>query len=306
MNMVVTGAGGFVGRNLIDCLIKNGNTVTAVDIISSSGIKLLPNSDKIKVVAIDPDSDIESLQQLLKGIDSDVMFHLAWVGAGGPMRADYTIQLNNVKKALDYYTVADRIGCKKFIAVGTIGEYMAELAAKNNIHSENFIYATCKRMTHSLLEIVENRGKCKAVWATLGGLYGIGDSTNNLVNYTIRTLLNNEKPTFGPAQQPSDFINIKDCVRALQLIAVSDTVSKHFYIGSGEPRVLEDYLTTIAKCVNNGIDVGVGERPDDGTIYLKEWFDISDLKNETGFVPEYTFEKGIEELLNWITESKKG
>lgn len=33
--------------------------------------------------------------------EADTFYHLAWVGAGGPMRADYGIQLQNAKYSCD-------------------------------------------------------------------------------------------------------------------------------------------------------------------------------------------------------------
>lgn len=296
MNVVVTGAGGFVGRNLIDRLLVRGNTVTAVDI---EGNTVLPtfHHERLRTVFMKKGEKPGRLLEYLTGKSFDTMIHLAWVGAGGPLRRDYTVQLNNVKMTLDFFMTADALGCKKFVAVGTIGEYMAEMAKRNQIHSDNFMYATCKSMTHSLLNIVEHDVGCKVVWATLGGLYGVGDSTNNLVNYTIKSLLSNTKPIFGPAEQPFDFVNIKDCANALCLIAETNTCANQFYVGTGKPRLLKEYLTEIARLVDNGINVGIGGRPDDGTRYLYEWFDISELEKETGYKPAYTFETGVAEIL---------
>ncbi len=302
MQIIVTGAGGFVGRNLTACLLEHGDTVTAVDLAGSALDSL--QRDRLEIIGLRQEDTPDRLCSLLAGRTFDAMVHLAWVGAGGPLRADYRIQLENVRTALDYYTAADRLGCKKFVAVGTIGEYMAQLAEKNKIHSENFVYANCKSMTHNLLNIIAYRKGCKAVWATLGGLYGVGDSTNNLVNYTLKTLRSGQRPTFGPAEQPFDFVNIKDCVNALRLLAVTNTVSSEFYVGSGRPRPLKEYLIEIADYAGSGIGIGINERPDDGTRYLYEWFDITALVDETGYQPAYTFEKGIKEIIGRLTEEE--
>lgn len=296
MKVIVTGAGGFVGRNLISCFLEHGDSVTAVDLIGNDSLEKLQH-DNLRKVFLEKKDGAERLREALDEKKFDAMVHLAWVGAGGPLRADYTVQLNNVKMTLDYFMAADQLGCQRFVAVGTIGEYMADLALKNDISSENFIYANCKSMTHNLLNIVERQTKCKAIWATLGNLYGVGDSTNNLVNYTIKALLTNQRPKFGPAEQPFDFVNIKDCVNALWLITKTDTVSKSFYVGSGHPRLLKEFLWEIDKCVGNGVGIGIGEYSDDGSRYLWPWYDISLLEKETGYCPAYSFENGIKEIL---------
>lgn len=301
MKVLVTGAGGFVGRNLISCLLAHENTVTAIEFAGNHALEAMEHP-LLNKVYLQRGETPGHLKAVLDGQEFDTVIHLAWAGAGGPLRADYAVQLNNVKTTLDYFTLAEQLRCKKFVAVGTIGEYMAQLAEKNQIHSENFVYANCKSMAHTLLNIVSYQKQCEVVWATLGGLYGADDSTNNLVNYTVRTLLANQHPTFGPAEQPFDFINIQDCVNALRLIATQPTTSKQFYVGSGAWRPLKEYLLAIEKCVDNGMCVGIGERSDDGTRYLAEWFDISALQQETGYHPQYTFEAGILEIVKRIRE----
>lgn len=295
---IVTGASGFVGRWLVNRLIERSVQVTAIELEGAAGLALLPKSDLLTVVFCKSE-DAPNLHEMIQGHEFDVFYNLAWVGAGGPKRADYTIQLNNVKLCLDYYMSAQKLGCKKFVAIGTIGQFMAELSIESNIVSENFIYALSKSFCERLLRIQEDGVDCKVVWTTLTGLYGVGDSTPNLINYTIKSLLGGASPTYGPAAQPFDFIHISDCVEALYLIGFSETQEKSFLIGSGQPRPLKDFLVEIGTIVAPDVAMGIGARPDDGTVYKTEWFDTSALQKETGFAPKFSFSEGIRLTADW-------
>lgn len=303
-SVIVTGASGFVGRWLVSRLIEYNVHITAIELEGAPGLELLPKSDLLTVVFCKPE-DVLSLHEMIQDHGFDVFYNLAWVGAGGPRRADYTIQLNNVKLCLDYYISAQKLGCKKFVAIGTIGQFMAELSMESNIVSENFIYALSKSFCERLLSIQGEGADCKVVWATLTNLYGIGDSTSNLINYTIKSLLDGVSPTYGPALQPFDFIHISDCVEALYLIGLSETKEKSFLIGSGHPRILKDFLAEIGTIVAPEVAMGIGARPDDGTVYKIEWFDNSALQKETGFVPKFSFAEGIRQTSDWLRSLKE-
>ena len=49
-------------------------------------------------------------------------FHLAWAGTSGPARADYAVQLNNVKLACDYIKLCAEVGCKRVVYASSINE----------------------------------------------------------------------------------------------------------------------------------------------------------------------------------------
>ena len=270
--VIITGAGGYIGKCLVAELSETSEVI-GIDVAEGY---------------LHPDRIDD-----LKG-PFDVFYNLAWIGKGGPLRADYNVQLGNVKTALDYYKTAVKLGCRRYICAGTIGELMVELPECAKIRSQNFVYINAKNFLHRVLNAIEETEKCKVIWARLGNLYGGGNSGGNLVAYTLEKLSKNEEAVFGPAEQPYDFVHANDCARALAAIGLSNGVkSNEFYLGCGDVRPLKEYLRTIGNIAGKPELIEIGGRPDDGTRYHPEWFSIDKLTDETGFMPHIRFDEGI-------------
>ena len=70
-------------------------------------------------------------------------------------------------------------------------------------------------------------------------------------------------------------------------------------MGSGQERLLKDYIQDIGDVVCPGQEITFGEVPyyDKQVMYLCA--DIEDLKRDTGFEPETAFREGIEKTVAW-------
>lgn len=275
--IVITGAKGYIGTKLCSELRARGCEVAEIDL-----------GDRIE--------DLSGAW--------DAMVSLAWIGKGGALRADYNVQINNVKMSMDFYQQAIRLGCRRFVCAGTIGQKMLALPECAGIKSQNFVYINAKTFLQSLLRSLGSE-QCKVVWATLGNLYG-GASGGNIIEYTLKTILSGSRAIFGPAEQPYDFIAVDDCVRALSLLSTVDPLDgDEFYVGNGRPEALSSFLRKCGELCGRPDLIGIGERPDDGTRYRREWFDVSLLRNKTGFSPSCSFEDGVRENIKHLKSMMK-
>lgn len=296
---IITGANGFLGRKLTECLLANEYDVTAIVHERVEALDAFKESTCLRIVR-----SVE-VDQIPASDAYEVFYNLAWRGSGGPLRANYNVQLDNVKAALDYYALARRLGCRRFICTGTIGEKMVVLPECKGIRSQNFVYVNCKACLLQLLRALETPDTCKVIWATLGNVYGIGDQYGNLVSYTIRTLLEGKEAEFGPADQIYDFVFADECVQALMCLGSSPRlVSDTFYVGSGRPAKLADLLKLIGRVFGREELVCIGRRPDDGTRYLADWFSIKALETEAGYVPAISLEEGVRRTLETIKQER--
>lgn len=300
---IITGANGFVGSWLVKTLSENMVHVTAIIRNESEDVSEISTCDNINIVYCDL-SELNSLVSLISERDYDVFYHLAWVSAGGVGRADYNVQLNNVKYACDAVKVASILGCKKILFAGTVSEHLVDNVANLNAKAQNNVYAVCKHTTRCLVNIECEKYGINCVWMQFSNLFGPGSLNGNIVGYTIRELLAGHDATFGPATQLYDLLYIKDLVVAAFLLGKCDTKLKIYYIGSGMPMVLKDYLLEIGKLMGMQERIKIGVREDDGTRYSKDWFDINPLVKDTGYSPSSKFREGILETINWMMSNK--
>jgi nucleoside-diphosphate-sugar epimerase len=291
---IVTGANGFIGSWLIKELLKNNVEVIAIVRNEQSNTETIPENVKIVYSELDAISD---LANKVFDRDIDVFYHLAWTGTGGKARADYELQLLNSKYTCDSAIVAKELNCKKFICTGTITEKIAENILNINVKAENTIFGIAKHTAHCLLDVLCKKLDLPYVWARLSNIYGCNNSTGNIFSYTLGELQQGKRPAFSKAEQPYDLMYVKDAARALYLLGEEDTKKNCYFVGSGEARILKEYLISIRDIFGNDAEIGLGEKPEDGLQYYKEWFETMDLQKDLDFKAAYTFEEGAKETI---------
>ena len=112
-----------------------------------------------------------------------------------------------------------------------------------------------------------------------------------------------KEAAFGPALQPYDFIYVDDLIEAVYRLGFKETNKPFYYIGSGNPRVLKDYLIRIGELVGCADKVGIGVREDDGVKYTMDMFDNTNLVSTIGEYASIDFDKGIDKTINWLKNS---
>lgn len=289
-SIIVTGANGFIGRNFIRSMDRKGIRVYAVDIShDNTTLKDLEN-----VILIQAGLDEMEMLEKYVGLDFDaeVFYHFAWAGTTGIRRADYALQLENARYACDAARISKKLGCRRFIAPGTITEKVVPYAIENNLVSQGLTYAIAKTATYQLLEIVCKTESIDHIWARLSNIYG-GDNTNgNLISYTLEEFKKGNIPSYGPCLQPYNFTYIDDVVYALYMLGIYEGEHTNTtFISNGESRLLKEYLEETAEVFGKKVDIGA--RADDGIRYKREWFDDRKIQDEFGFVPKYAFSDAI-------------
>lgn len=289
-NVIVTGANGFIGSSLIAKLIKDSINVVALDISFENS--RLPQSEFIKEITTDL-QDVEALIKRIPAVDYDAFYHFAWAGVNGAEKADPIVQLNNSQITMKCAQIAKRVNCRKFLCAGTIAEKAVESLPHLEKVNGGMMYGTAKHATHLMLETYCKNIGLDFVWMRFSNIYGPKNKTGNLVSYTLGELMKGNEAQFGPATQPYDFIYVDDLIEAILRIGKCDTSKNCYFIGSGEPRTLKDYLYEIGEKCNKKELIEIGARPDDGIVYTLDMFDISELKSDIGDYVSKTFSEGI-------------
>ena len=295
---IVTGASGFVGTWLVKELSEHQCLVYAM-VRKDEG--KFDNISNVKVIECDM-ANIEKLADYIDG-PVDAFIHLAWQGSGGDERANYEIQLNNVKLGCDAAKVAKKIGVLHFFSAGTITENIVDNIILNDKVSANMMYAVCKKTTRYMLDVYCKKIGLPFTWLQFSNVYGPYNQSGNLLSYALETLVKGEVPAFSKGEQPYDFIYVKDLVRVIRELININNKRNFYFIGSGESRKLCEYLMELPDIYGGESKVGIGLRPEDGIAYEWEWFECSELKEDIGYKAEYSFEMGIRETIEWLKKN---
>ena len=293
--VIVTGANGFIGSSLIKKLVTHNVEVVAVD-ITFAGDRI-PASDLITRVESCVDA---TLAEKLPEVEYDAFYHLAWRGVNGTEKANPSIQLANIQMAIDCADICKKIGAKKLLCAGTVAENATYSLPALRQTSGGMMYGVAKHACRLIVEDYCKNIGLPFVWMQFSNIYGVGNKTGNLVSYTLGELMAGKEATFGPAQQPYDFIYVDDLIEAVYRLGGNETQRAFYYIGSGRPRILREYLLRIGELAGRADKVCIGIRPDDGIKYSMEMFSNGTLVEEIGDYVSTDFDNGIRKTIEWL------
>ena len=293
--VIITGANGFIGSSLIKKMVANNVEVVAVD-ITFAGDRL-PATDLI--TKIEPGVDAALADKIPAG-EYDAFYHLAWRGVNGAEKADPTVQLANIQMAVDCANICKKLSVKKYLCAGTVAENATFSLSNLQQTSGGMMYGVAKHACRLIVEdYCKNIGQ-NFVWMQFSNIYGVGNKTGNLVSYTLGELMAGKEATFSPALQPYDFIYVEDLIEAVYRLGANETKKAFYYIGSGSPRILKNYLLRIGELVGYADKVGIGIRPDDGIKYSMDMFCNKDLVEAAGEYVSTDFDNGINKTIAWL------
>lgn len=290
---IVTGASGFIGTHLCRELQENNIRVTAL--VRHGGTNFKRLGEAVDVVECGMD-EYESLAD----VKADVFFHLAWEGATGLGRDDELLQIKNVYRTVSALHAAKRAGCKRFVALGTVYEKLVPQIMREEQHRKADFYLLAKQSAHFMCRKLAGKLGIEFVWATVFQPIGRYIKKEQVMSYAISGLLNGVAPEFGPAMEPYDITAVEDIAYGLRLLGESALSKQQYYIGSGSPMLMKEYLMQAKRVLSSDTALKIGARPDDGLRFSFDWYDISTLERDTGYTVRVGFEQAVLNVAEWI------
>lgn len=296
--VIVTGANGFIGKTLVKALLEKNIHVTAIDIRFDDVLLNNPNVKCVNVL----NKEIADLREELISDSYDCFFHLAWAATSGPGRADYIVQLNNVKTSCDYVVLCKELGCKRVVYASSINEMETyEYLQSDDIEpSGGYIYGTGKLAAHLMGETVAKMQGIEFIPVIITNIYGVGEKSARMIYTSLNKLLRKEHCSFTAGYQTYDFIYITDAINSIIAVAEKGKAFNRYYIGSGEPKPLREFLLEMRDVVDPNAELGLGDIEFKGIDISYQQFELKKVAQDTGYVNQVPFAKGIRMTADYI------
>lgn len=292
--LLITGATGMIGSTIVEFAVENGCECTCVVRRGSNRIDNIAKSDLVKVV----ECNIDEYGQLTLSDKHDVFIHLAWEKPFGNDRDNVDLQLKNVQYTLDAVRLAKRSGCSVFIGAGSQAEYgvqSVDLTPDLPVNPESG-YGIAKYTAGKLSKMLCQQLGIRFNWMRILSVYGSKDNSYTLISYVINELKAGRSPELTKCEQDWDYLYQDDVARAFLAVADKGVDGKFYPLGSGNGRILSEYVKDIQQIINSEVEIKFGSKDYYPHQPMHLVADISELINDTDWKPEVGFKQGIERI----------
>ncbi len=312
---IITGATGFIGSRLVRLLLDNNIEVLAIGRKAWEDVDplRLQSNKNLTYLSLDM-RNINLLanrikEKKFKVKKSCVFYHFAWGGEKGLSDFNVGAQLNNVAWAVEVIKIAEFIGCKKFIHVGTMEEvfvknYLNLDYKKNDEYNRHVVFAVAKKHAREIFKSLSVNSKIDLIFTTNSHVMGPNDYRDSFLQQTLVKLISNTKLEFSSGEQIFDVISVSDCAKAYKLIGEKGKKNAEYWIGSGSPRTLKKYIEIMAQLYPSNRHLEFDKIPYNDIKLKLEDFSIEDLQKDTGFVATQLYEDIVHELYDWLLNKK--
>lgn len=296
---VVTGASGFIGMRLCTYLVENGYFVYALG-LDDANARLIKQHRNINYIVCDLGSELIKIEQLSTGID--YLFHLAWSGVSTDSKFDLDMQVNNFKISANIVKLINEHKIEKLVCLGSASEYayLGKPISGMEYPAPSDYYSIVKSSVRIFLQYHAMKDGFKFNYVLIPSVYGPGRNDNNLITYSIKSLLNNEVPKYTRLEQVWNYIYIDDLIRGLVLIAEKGQNIKAYPIGGGVEKSLAEYVKIIHELIDPSIKPEIGALPYKTQQIDHCIMDCSSLIEDTGFEARMSFEEGISRTIAYF------
>ena len=309
---LVTGGAGFIGSNLCEAVLNMGYKVRCLDDLSTGKQKNVdmfadnPNYEFIK-------GDIKDFDTCLKaceGVDY-VMNEAAWGSVPRSIEMPLFYCANNIQGTLNMMEASRQCGVKKFVYASSSSVYGDEPnLPKQEGREGNLLspYALTKMCDEEWAKQYTMHYGLSTVGLRYFNVFGRRQDPNGayaaVIPKFIMQLMKGEQPTInGDGKQSRDFTYIENVIEANLKACLSDERSngEAFNVAYGGREYLIDIYYALTKALKVDIEPHFG--PDRKGDIKHSNADISKAKELLGYDPDYDFEKGLAEAIDWYKEN---
>jgi UDP-glucose 4-epimerase len=292
MSILVTGGAGFIGSNLVEALLADGEEVVVLDNLhtgSPANLAGLEGSLELNQASCNDLPDLD--------LHPERIYHLGIPSSSPMYKANPYLAGEALNGFISVLELARRYGARLVYATSS-SLYSGLLPP----HREDMAIAVTDYYTEARLamermaELYHSLYGLGSVGLRFFSVYGPREESKkqyaNMVSQFLWQMRRGEEPVvYGDGNQTRDFIHVKDIVRALRLAMQSDY---HGILNAGTGKAYS--FNDVIRLINGELKTDIKQRYTENPIknYVRDTLaDTSKCRQILGFQAEISLEEGI-------------
>ena len=312
MNILVTGAAGFIGSHLSLKLSQLGHNVFGIDNLNDY-YDISLKQDRLK--QFDAISNFhfekldiceyEKLYKLVKDNSIELIFHLAaQAGVRYSIDNPQSYQKSNIEGFLNILELCRNLGIKKLVYASSSSvygnsnkEYFSET---DNVDNPISLYASTKKANELMAYTYSHLFGFQTIGLRFFTVYGPWGRPD-MAYYKFLLSLKKNQPinVYNNGDLMRDFTYIDDIIDGIvSTINYNETNYEIFNLGNNHPVKLMDFISAIERIYGQTIAKEMVEMQD-GDVY-RTAANIQLAQSKLSFNPSFDIEKGLFIFINWF------
>lgn len=310
-NVLVTGAGGFIGSHLVEALVGCGADVRAFVRYNSRGdgglLRELDGSvlRNVEVIAGDL-RDEDAVRKAVKGCQ--IVFHLgALISIPYSYYHPMEVASTNITGTLNVLQACRDLGAERIVHTSTSEVYgTARITPINEEHplQGQSPYSASKIGADKLAESYYCAFNLPVITVRPFNTYGPRQSARAVIPTIITQALVQDVVNLGNLNTTRDFTFVSDTVSGFLQAAVSNEgLGETFNLGTGREIRIGDLAEKVINMVGRKVKIRVDNerlRPDKSEV-MQLISDNKKAKNLLKWTPRISLEEGLQKTIDWIS-----
>jgi UDP-glucuronate 4-epimerase len=297
MKILITGAGGFIGKNLLEYYQDSEHEIHALDLT-------LPE-DCCGAVRHEDDICTTKVIQLVR---PDVIVHLAGLSGvrASDNRPEEYIDIN-VKGTVHLFQESVKWRVQRIVYASSSSVYGDSPCDESELMGrQRSIYALSKLMTEQVAQYYWTRHRIRSIGLRFFTVYGShGRMDMALGGFADAMLKGQPIKIFGDGHQKRDYTHVFDIVDAVHHCVMSSKITCNTAdVGAGASYSVLDVVDALSAALKTTADIEFHPRHDaDVKMTLS---DNRELEILTGFKPKISFYCGVSMFVDWLKSQQDG